>query len=136
MIHKSDNYSIRFRELADKLYALNKITTETSDNFKVQFDDLLKIAKYEHREVFLKFDCKKDRLDEFIWPFLMRLTGSKELCAACKVIFVLSHGQSFIERGFPTNKEMVDDNIKEKFLIFQRIVYDTIQSCDDGKVTS
>ena len=32
MAHKSDNCSIRFRELADKLYALNNITAETSSN--------------------------------------------------------------------------------------------------------
>ena len=51
MVHKSDNCSIRFRELANKLCALNKITAETSDNFKIQFDDLLKIAKYEHRSI-------------------------------------------------------------------------------------
>ena len=51
MVHKSDNCTIRFRELEDKLYALNKITAETSDNFKIQFDDLLKIAKYEHRSI-------------------------------------------------------------------------------------
>ena len=45
MVHKSGNCSIRFRELVNKLYALNKITAETSDNFKIQFDDLLKCKK-------------------------------------------------------------------------------------------
>ena len=83
---------------------------------------------------FLKFDHKKDRLDEFIWPFLMRLSDNKELCTVCKVIFVLSHGQSFTERGFSINKEVLDVNMQEKSLISQRIVYDTIQSCYDGKV--
>ena len=83
---------------------------------------------------FLKFHHKKDRLDEFIWPFLMRLSDNKELCTMCKVIFVLSHGQSFTERGFFINKEVLDGNIQEKSLISQRIVYDTIQSCYDGKV--
>ena len=32
------------------------------------------------------------------------------------------------------NKEVVDDNMKEKSLISQRIIYDTIQSCYNGKV--
>ena len=87
-------------------------------------------------EVFLKFDCEKDRLDEFILPFLMRLIDSKELCTMCKIIFVLSHGHSFNERGFSINKGVVDDNMKEKSLISPIIVYDTIQSCYNGKVTS
>ena len=134
MVHKSDNCSIRFRELADKLYGLNKITAETSDNSKTQFDDLLKIAKYEHREAFVKFDYKKHCLGDIIWPFLMRLSDNKELCTMCKVIFVLSHGQSFTERGFSIDKEVVGDNMKGRHLISQRIVYDTLQSCYDGKV--
>ena len=95
----------------------------------------MKIAKYEHGEAFLKFDYKKDCLDEFIWPFLIRLSDSKEPGTVCKVIFVLSHGQSFTERGFSINEEVVDDNTKEKSLISQRIVYGTIQSCYDGKVS-
>ena len=100
---------MRLTDNTDKLYALSKITAKT-DNFKIRFDDLLKIAKYEHREGFLKFDYKKNHLDEFIWPFLMRLTDNKELCTVCKVIFVLSHGQSFTEKGFSINKEVVDYN--------------------------
>ena len=134
MVHKSENCSIRLRELADKLYSLNKITAETSDNSKNQFDDPLKIVKHEHREAFLKFDYKKDRLDEFIWPFLMSLSDNKELCAVCKVIFVLSYGQSLTERGFSINKEVLDGNMQAKSLTSQRIVYDTMQSCYDGKV--
>ena len=50
MAYKSDNWSIRFRELADKLYALNNITAETSGSCKIQYDGLLKITKYEHRQ--------------------------------------------------------------------------------------
>ena len=133
MVHKSENCSIRFRELADKLYPLNKITAETSDDSKNQFGDLFKIVKHEHREAFLKFDYKKDCLDEFIWPFVMRLSDNKELYTVCKVLFASSHGQSFTERGFSVNKEVLDDNMQEKSLISQRIVYDTIQSCYDGK---
>ena len=87
-------------------------------------------------EGFLKFDYKKDHLDEFIWPFFMRFTDNKELCTVCKVIFVLSHGQSITERGFSINKEVVVDNMKEKSLISQGLVYDIIQSCYGGKVTS
>ena len=43
----------------------------------------------------------------------------------CEVIFVLSYGQSFTERGFSINKEVLDDNMQEKSLISQRTVYDT-----------
>lgn len=133
MVNNNENCSIRFRELANRLYALGKVNSETADKSKIQFDDLLKIAKHEYRETFLKFDFKKDRLDEFIWPFPMKLKDSNELCTVCKVLFVLSHGQSFTERGFSINKAVLDYNMLEKSLISQRIVYDTIQ-VHEGKV--
>ena len=40
MVHKSENCSITFWELVDKLNSLNKITAETSDNSKNQFDTI------------------------------------------------------------------------------------------------
>ena len=54
--------------------------------------------------------------------------GSKELWHVCKLIFVLSHGQSFIERGYSVNKQLMDTNMKEKSFLSQRIVYDKITS--------
>ena len=52
----------------------------------------------------------------------------------CKSIFVLYHGQSFIERVFLVNKELINTNMKEKSLIAQRIIRDKIVS-EGGKVS-
>ena len=52
----------------------------------------------------------------------------------CKLICVLSHGQSFIEHGFSVNKELVDKNMKEKSLVAQHIIHDKIVS-KGGKVS-
>lgn len=46
----------------------------------------------------------------------------------CQSSFVLSHEQSFVERGFSVNKELVDTNMKEKPLIAQAIIHDKIVS--------
>ena len=40
MVQKSENCSITFWELVDKLNSLNKITAETSDNSNNQFDTI------------------------------------------------------------------------------------------------
>ena len=42
--------------------------------------------------------------------------------------------RGLLKRDFSINKEMLDDNMQEKSLISQKIVYDTIQNCYDGKV--
>ena len=46
----------------------------------------------------------------------------------CSIIFVLSHGQSAVERGFSINKELLVENLQEKSLVPQRVVYDHINS--------
>ena len=56
----------------------------------------------------------------------MRLRDNKELCTLWKVVFGYLMAQSFTEKGFSINKEVVDDNMKGKSLIFQQILYDTI----------
>ena len=52
----------------------------------------------------------------------------EELWHVSKLIFVLSHGQSFIEKGFAINNQLTDTNMKEKYLVSQCIVYDKITS--------
>lgn len=45
-----------------------------------------------------------------------------------KILFTLSHGQAFIERGFSTNKGTLQDNIKEKTIVAKRMVLDGLAS--------
>lgn len=45
-----------------------------------------------------------------------------------KMVFILSHGQAFVERGFSINKELIVENQVNVSLIAQRRVYDGIKS--------
>ena len=47
-----------------------------------------------------------------------------------KIVFVLSHGQSNIESGFSVNKEILRENLQEKSLITQRLMYHSL-NCSD-----
>ena len=47
-----------------------------------------------------------------------------------KFVFVLSHGQSYVERGFSVNKELIDINMKEKSLVAQGFIYEKLLSED------
>ena len=42
----------------------------------------------------------------------------------------MSHGQSYVERGFSVNKELIYTNMKEKSLVAQRLIYDKLLSED------
>ena len=42
----------------------------------------------------------------------------------CKFVFVLSHGQSNIKRGFNVNKEILVENLLAMSLLSQQIIHD------------
>lgn len=88
------------------------------------------MVKYECKEKFRNFNNKKDRLDVFLGNYIATAEEYKDLWYVCKVIFVLSHGQSNIERGFSVNRKILQDNLQEKSLITQRLIYDTL-NCSD-----
>lgn len=68
IIREPENSSIRFRSLADKLFALKRISSIVADNAKNQHDDLLKIAMYEKM---MNFVSLISRLIGWIVSFLI-----------------------------------------------------------------
>ena len=126
MIRVPQERSQMLAVLADRLFAAKKISASVADNAKYQFDEFLKVADTQHKEEFLKFCFKVDRLDTFLGKFLAGYDSYKDVWTVCKTVFIFSHGQSFTERGFSVNKEVVDYNMEEKSLTSQSLVYNAI----------
>ena len=82
----------------------------------------------KHREKFASFDKLSDAVDVFLSNFLHKIPKYKVFWKVCSIIFVLSHGQSAVERGFSINKELLVENLQEKLLVSQRMVFDHINS--------
>ena len=75
-------------------------------------DDTVSL-EYEKFQLFDKF---KDRVDVFFGNYL----SAEQYCHVFPVfqlICTMSHGQSFIERGFNIIKEYLVDNLQEQCLI-------------------
>ena len=70
MIQVPQECSQVFIVLADRFFAAKKISAPVADNAKYQFDEFLKVAETHHKEEFLKFSFKVDRLDTFLEKFL------------------------------------------------------------------
>ena len=128
MVLQSDEVSVRFRSPADKLYALQKIKAEIADKAQNQFEVFLEDSVLPHEEEFKSFHFRKDRLDSFLATYFASQNCYGEVWHVCKLIFVLSHGQSSIKRGFPVTKEVLQDNLQEKSLVSQRLIYDSLCS--------
>ena len=70
----------------------------------------------------------ENRLDVLFAPFLAENDLYNIVWTICKIAFILSLGQSFTERGFSINREVIDHDMQENPLTSQRIVYDGIHN--------
>jgi hypothetical protein len=117
-----------FSVLADKLFSGQWISARIADEAKQQFDEFLDGVANENRDKFLNFDYKNERLDQFLGLLVHRNKKYAAFWVICKIVFTLSHGQSAVESGFSINKELLVENLGQKSLISQRIVYDHMTS--------
>ena len=81
---------------------------------------ILNAPNPKHREKFASFDKLSDAADVFLSKFLHKIPKYKVFWKVCSIIFVLSYGQSAVERGFSINKDLLVDNLQEKSLVSQR----------------
>ena len=81
-----------FAVLADRLFAAKKISASVDDNAKYQFNKILKVGETQHKEKFVKFCFKLDRLDTFLGKFFAGDDSYKDVWTVYKTVVVFSHG--------------------------------------------
>ena len=64
----------------------------------------------KNRQLFLKFNKRENRLDEFFFFEVGAMSDYLKLSKVIKMILVLFHGQGCVERGFSVNKDMLQPN--------------------------
>ena len=57
---------------------------------------------------------RKERVDEFLSAYAGTFPEYKDFQSICKLLFTLSHDQTFFERGFSINKAISDTNMQEE----------------------
>lgn len=123
-----------FEKLVDRLYTGNWLSSKSADEAKKEYFQLVGAAQREHKDAFLGFDARKDRLDVFLGEFMDGNVKYGKCWVVCKIVFILSHGQAAVERGFSINKELLVENLQRVSLICQRLVCDYI--IESGKEIS
>ena len=102
------------------LLALKRLpSAKIAEHAKEQFRTFLHGTISLEYGKFQLFDKFKDRVDLFLGSYL----SAAKYCHVFPVfqlICTLSHGQSFIERGFKINKEHLVDNLQKECLIALR----------------
>ncbi|XP_046596578.1 uncharacterized protein LOC124294615 isoform X1 [Neodiprion lecontei] len=76
----------------------------------------------------LKEFTRDERLDHFWKNMAVSNNLSSEFMSFVKKLFVMSHGNASVERGFSVNGECLVENQSEKSLVAQRLIWEAIRS--------
>ena len=118
MVQSSSAASLRFKKLADNLCALNKISSKIADNAEFEYN-----SECSYKEAPMIQGRKG-------WMFFLGNMFGLSLRIFgifAKQSSFFSHGQSFVERGFSVNKLTIDDNMQNKSIVSQRLIYDRMK---------
>ena len=117
-----------FRVFVNILFRKKRLIAKPLDNCKQQHDEFLEDIQFKHKKNSLKSNYLTDRLDDFLCPYLADEKKYENLWYLCEIVMILSHEQSSIESGFSINKEILDNNLLEKSLRSQRLIYEHFTS--------
>ena len=121
--------SLQGPRLIQSLYELSLLSAAEADQANQEYLKFMSSVVVTDKGKFLSFDQDKDRLDSFFGSLMQANADLFNLWKVCRIIFVLSHGQADVERGFNINGELLVENMKELSLISQRIVCDHFSAC-------
>ena len=121
MIRNTDYIIATAKRLIQSLYELNLLSAAEADQAKQEYLKFMSSVVVTDKEKFFSFDQDKDR---FFSSLMQANVDFFSLWKVCRIIFVLSHNQADVERGFNINGEQLVENMKELSLISQRIVCD------------
>ena len=86
------------------------------------------MQKY-HKDEFVAYNSDQG-LDSFLYGCIGEKPEYYKLWEIFKMLLILSHGQSCVERGFSDNKDILSNNMQDQTLISYRMAYDGIKNQD------
>lgn len=126
-IQHQDSAIEKFELILKKFLEKKWLTATKCDILLQQYRVWLKEEGDTDANACQSFDPKKERLDSFMHEKMGSREHLNELWEFTKMVLILSHGQSSIERGFSTNNKSVDDNMVKIILEAFRRVYDGLK---------
>ena len=104
MANEQEASILLFDSLCDEMFKQQRLSNSDHEDAMSQYSTFLKTVVSKNEDEFSNFDYTKDRLDKFLGKFLIGAVKYCILWEVCKFVFILSHGQASIERGFNVNK--------------------------------
>ena len=117
LIHAENKLSLMkiMKNLTQQLLMLGIISANIGDNAYEQYEDFIK-SNFDSIS-YKDGDC----LDDIFFQTL-KIERFPELAHIAMIIFVISHGQVDVERGFSINTNVIDVNMKEQSIRSKRLL--------------
>lgn len=120
--HRQEETESKFENLLQILHNVNIMEASKAEKAKTEFSKY--ISEYTTEINSFSDDI---RLDKFYFQALGENKSYENLWHIIKLVLILSHGNATVESGFSINKNLLIENLQEKTLISQRIVYDSVK---------
>lgn len=124
--NSSSKCQAKMKVMLTYLCQKNQINENDCDTILLEYVDFLQNVVKKASLDFKTFDYRKTRLDDFLHIYFEKDAYPK-LWNIIKIVFVVSHGQASVERGFSINKNIEVENLAENSYIAQRLIYDHVK---------
>ena len=98
------------------------VSLKIIDGALTQYSNFLENEVTQSKELFLSFNRKNCRLDDFFFKSIKVEQKFPALALVLKIIFSMSHGQASVERWFNDNNVVLHHNMAADSVIARRFV--------------
>ena len=116
------------KSLLRQLISCNILKPTVCDKVMESFDKFLSSELVLHQEKFVNYKRGQQRLDDFYFNSVMDMKKYPEFSLLLKLVFVHSHGQAAVERGFNLRDISLQENISAESTNSHRITIDHMLS--------
>ena len=125
---KVEDLQSKTKQLTLKLVSLKVLQYSVGDKALLQFTEFLSKEKVTNNDKFSTFNRKTQRLDDLYLDDIRFHEKYQELSTVMQIVFVLSHGQASVERGFNDNNFILRLNQNDDTVVARRFIKDHLKA--------
>lgn len=115
--------------LLQQLISKKLESPDSCDTILQQYKAFITEVQKYYKDEFVAYNSEQG-LDSFLYGCIGEKTEYSKLWEAFKMLLILSHGQSCVERGFSDSKDILSNNMQDETLISYGMAYDGIKNQD------
>ena len=124
---KDEDFQSKMKQLTLKLVSLKVLQYTVGDKALLQFTEFLSKEKVTNNVKFSTFNRKTQRLDDLYFDGIRVHEKYPELSSVMQIVFVLSHGQASVERGFNDINLVLKLNQNDDTVVARRFIKDHLK---------